>query len=365
MQEDKIVVGITHGDINGVGYEVIFKALADERMLELCTPVIYGSGKIAAQYRRTISEQMPQFRQINDASEADDSQINLVNVVGEDVQAEPGVASAAAGEAAFKALERAVADLQSGDIDVLVTAPIDKHSIQSERFSFPGHTEYLEASLAREGEDDKALMVLCNDVLRVALVTTHLPISQVAGAITKDSVLDKIRRFNRSLTRDFMLPHPRIAVLALNPHAGEEGLLGKEEEEEIKPAVAAAREERINCFGPYAADGFFGNGSYKKFDGVLAMYHDQGLAPFKTIGMDQGVNFTAGLDYVRTSPDHGTAFDIAGKDMANAASMREAIYMAIDVARARERHDEACANPLRRQYVEKNKNDNVVLTEEK
>lgn len=365
MENEKLIVGITQGDINGVGYEVIFKALADERMLELCVPVIYGSGRVANQYRKSISEPMPQFHQISDVCDADDSQINLINVVGEDVQAEPGVASVAAGAAAFKALERAVADLRSGEIDVLVTAPIDKHTIQSEEFAFPGHTEYLEAELAREDEDDKALMVLCNDELRVALVTTHLPISEVAGAITKDNVLDKIRRFNRTLTRDFMLPHPRIAILALNPHAGEEGLLGKEEEEEIKPAVAAAREERINCFGPYAADGFFGNGTYKKFDGVLAMYHDQGLAPFKTIGMDEGVNFTAGLDYVRTSPDHGTAFDIAGKDVANAASMRQAIYMAIDVARARERHDEACANPLRKQYVEKNKNDNVDLTEEK
>lgn len=365
MQQDKIIVGITHGDINGIGYEVLLKALADERMLELCTPVIYGSGKIASFYGRTIEEQLPQLHQVAEAADAEEGRINLVNVVGEDVKVEPGVETAEAGQAAFAALERAVSDLREGCIDVLVTAPIDKHSIQSDRFAFPGHTEYLEASLAREGAGDKALMILCNDVLRVALVTTHLPISQVAQAITKDAVLDKIRRFAKSLERDFYIPHPRIAVLSLNPHGGEEGLLGKEEEEEIKPAVAQACAENINCFGPFAADGFFGNGTYKKFDGVLAMYHDQGLAPFKTIGMEQGVNFTAGLDYVRTSPDHGTAFDIAGKDMANCESMRQAIYMAIDVARNRERSDEASANPLRRQFVEKNKNDNVVLTDEK
>ena len=354
----KIKVGITHGDINGIGYEVILKALDDPRMIELCTPVIYGSAKIASHYRKALELTSPQYRQISGADEAKDGECNIINVIPEDVRPEPGQSTQAAGEAAFAALERAVADLRRGAIDVLVTAPINKHNIQSESFTFPGHTEYLEASLG-DG-NDKALMILCDDTLRVALVTTHMPIAQVTQAITKDNVLAKIRALDNSLRYDFGIAKPRIAVLSLNPHAGENGLLGAEEQEIIAPAIAEAQNAKISAYGPYAADGLFGSGNYKAFDGVLAMYHDQGLAPFKTVAMEQGINFTAGLNRVRTSPDHGTGYDIAGQGTADETSMRHAIYQAIDIWRNRRRYREMHRNPLRKQYFEKGK-DNVVL----
>lgn len=354
----KIRVGITHGDINGIGYEVILKALEDSRMLELCTPIIYGSAKIAAYYRKQLG--LPQFQmgQIAKAVDARDNACSIINVVGEDTVVEPGKSTPIAGKAAFTALEQAVEDLRNGSIDALVTAPINKDNIQSESFNFPGHTEYLEASL---GDDDqKALMILCNENVRVALVTTHLPIAEIPNAITKEAIIEKLEAFNTSLKNDFGINRPRIAVLSLNPHAGENGLLGKEEQEIISPAIEEAYGNKILCFGPYAADGLFGSGQYSRFDGILAMYHDQGLAPFKTLAMESGVNFTAGLDYVRTSPDHGTGYDIAGKGVASEASMREAIYHAIDVVRCRRNEAYIHRNPLRRQYVNKG-NDNVVL----
>lgn len=359
MSESKLKIGITHGDTNGVGYEVIIKALENPSMLELFTPVIYGSAKAAAYYAKTADLTPLNLTQINDASQAKSNHINIINVVDESLRIEPGTASEEAGRAAFSALERAVADLRSEKIDALVTAPINKHSIHSDEFPFPGHTEYLESSLG-DG-DNQALMILCNDAVRVALVTIHEPISKVASMITRDNVLQKIELFNESLTRDFGHGHPRIAVLALNPHSGEDGMIGTEEQQEIIPAIEAAKEKNINCFGPYASDGFWGSGLYSKFDGVLAMYHDQGLAPFKTLAMNDGVNFTAGLNYVRTSPDHGTGYDIAGSGKVSDDSMRQAIYTAIDVVRNRENHAEATRNPLRKQYVEKNKKDNVVL----
>lgn len=350
-------VGITHGDFNGIGYEVILRMLEDNRLLELCTPVIYGSAKIAQYYRKELDIPCQPFVQIQDADQARTDQYNIVNVIGQEAHIAPGEDNREAGQAAFAALERAVADLKEGKIDLLLTAPINKHNIQSEEFDFPGHTEYLEAAA---GDDAKALMILCNERLRVALVSTHLPVSQIAEAVTKENILAKLRLFNESLIKDFSVVKPRIAVLALNPHAGDNGLLGTEEKEVIVPAIEEARTERILAFGPYAADGFFGNGLYDKFDGVLAMYHDQGLAPFKTIAMESGVNFTAGLPFVRTSPDHGTGYDIAGKGEASADSMRAALYMAIDVLRNRRRHAEMTANPLRKQYHEKGR-DNVVL----
>lgn len=358
MADKKIRVGITQGDINGIGYEVILKALEDNRILELCTPVLYGSGKIAAFYRKALNLAPIQWHQIDNVDDTIDGDYNIINVIHEDTKVEPGVESKAAGQAAFIALERAVADLRAGNIDVLVTAPISKNAIQSEQFTFPGHTEYLESSL---GDGAHALMILCTDRIRVALVTTHTPVSQLSDAITKDAVLEKILALNASLEKDFGLGHPRIAVLALNPHAGEQGLLGKEEQEQIAPAIEEAQAQKIHCYGPYAADGFWGSGAYTKFDGILAMYHDQGLAPFKTLAMEAGVNFTAGLDFVRTSPDHGTGFDIAGHGLADAESMRQAIYTAIDVWRNRRGHARAHRNPLRKQYYEKNKADNVVL----
>ena len=347
---NKIKVGITHGDTNGIGYEVILKALEDNRMADLCTVVVYGSAKAASFYRKAMELPQIQFTRVDSAADARDGVFNIVNVVGEDLKIEPGTASPAAGAAALAALETAVADLRNGDIDVLVTAPIDKHSIQSDDFKFPGHTEYLQTALAGEDQPDaKALMVLCTDYLRVALVTSHMPIAEVPRALTKELIADKIKDFDQSLRRDFGIQNPRIAVLSLNPHSGEHGLLGKEEEETIIPAIAEAQTHKILAFGPYASDGFFGSESFRSFDGVLAMYHDQGLAPFKTIAMDQGVNFTAGLPFVRTSPDHGTGYDIAGKGEASAESMRSAIYMALDIYRNRGRHAEAYRRPLTRQ----------------
>lgn len=353
----KIKVGITHGDINGVGYEVILKTLEDERMLELCTPIVYGSAKIAAYYRKAANLQPLTFNQIACAADARDNENNIINIVPEDTKVEPGQSTAIAGEAAFAALEQAVTDLRNGDIDVLVTAPINKHNIQSPTFTFPGHTEYLEASI---GDGNHPLMILCNDNVRVALVTTHLPLADIPAAITKESIIEKLEIFNRSLIKDFGIVSPRIAVLSLNPHSGENGLLGKEEQEIILPAIEEAQSKKILCFGTYASDGFFGSRQYEKFDGVLAMYHDQGLAPFKTIAMENGINFTAGLPMVRTSPDHGTGYDIAGKGIASETSMREAIYHAIDIYRNRRNYAMMKRNPLRRQYFDKS-NDNVVL----
>ena len=339
-------IAITAGDPNGIGYEVILKALEDPKILELFTPVIYGSARAAQHYRRMMDLPNVQLNQINDADQAKEGFASIITVT-EDSQPEPGVSTPQAGKDAFAALEAAVADLRAGKVDALVTAPINKKNIQSETFDFPGHTEYLEASY---GDGAKALMILATETLRVALVTTHLPIGQLAGAITRENIVEKLTIFARSLHRDFACDNPRIAVLALNPHAGEEGLLGTEETEVIAPAIAEAREAGIQAFGPYPADGFFGSGAYTRFDGVLAMYHDQGLAPFKTIAMDRGFNFTAGLPYVRTSPDHGTGYDIAGQGVASAQSMREAIYAAIDIVRNRAIEDKAHANPLKRQF---------------
>lgn len=358
MSSRKIRVAITHGDINGISYEVILKALEDNRMLELCTPIVYGSAKIAAFYRKNL--EMPQitFNQAATAEEIKDGVYNIINVIGEDTKVEPGVSSEIAGRAAFTALERAVADLRAGEVDVLVTAPINKKNIQSETFSFPGHTEYLEASLGEEG--DKAMMILCNENMRVALTTIHKPLSQVPQSISRELVCERIKTLNASLRRDFGIPSPRIAVLSLNPHAGEDGLLGNEERDIIIPAIQDAKDKKILVFGPYAADGFFGIGRFVKFDGILAMYHDQGLAPFKALAMDSGINFTAGLPYVRTSPDHGTGYDIVGRGEASAESMRQAIYTAIDIYRNRQREDAYTKRPLKRQYYEKGA-DNVVL----
>lgn len=355
----RLRVGITHGDFNGVGYEVILKMLDDPRILELCTPVVYGSAKIAAYYRKglELAFNIP-FNQIQQASQARTDAVNIVNVIGQEAHIAPGESTPEAGEAAFIALERAVADLKEETIDVLLTAPINKANIQSDTFRFAGHTEYLASAC---GDGAEPLMILFNDRIRVALVTTHLPLAKIAEAITEDAIVAKLQLFNQSLTADFAIVKPRIAVLSLNPHAGDGGLLGVEEKEIIAPAIERARNQlKIHAFGPYPADGFFGNGLYTKFDGVLAMYHDQGLAPFKTLAMESGVNFTAGLPYVRTSPDHGTGYDIAGKGVASEASMRAALYAAIDIFRSRRTHNEMTASPLPKLYHERGR-DNLVL----
>ncbi len=357
MEERIIRVGITHGDINGIGYEVILKTFQDMRMAELCIPVIYGSSKVAAYHRKALEFPPINLSIISQATEACLNRLNIINCVDDDVKVELTQSTEAAGKAAYQALETAVIDLRAGDIDVLVTAPINKHNIQNEQFHFPGHTEYLEQSC---GEGKKALMILMTENLRVALVTGHIPLSEVPSQLTSEHIISKLQIFNQSLKQDFNIIKPRIAVLALNPHAGDAGLIGKEEETIIKPAMVEAEKRGVMTFGPFPADGFFGSHMYEHFDGVLAMYHDQGLAPFKALAMDEGVNFTAGLPIIRTSPAHGTAYDIAGQNLASEDSFRQAIYAAIDIYRNRMRYREATAHPLRKQYFEKGA-DNVKL----
>lgn len=349
MEPNIIRVGITHGDINGVGYEVALKAFSDPAMLELCTPVIYGSPKVAAYHRKLMDLQTP-FSIVVNAEEVVDGRVNVVNCTDDDIKVEMGKPTAEAGKAALDALETALVDYNDGLIDVLVTAPINKHTIQSETFHFPGHTEYIEE---RVGEGNKALMILLKDDFRVALVTGHIPVSQIASTITKELIMEKMAIFNTSLKVDFNISSPRIAVLSLNPHAGDDGLIGTEEQEIIIPAMEEMIKLGVLCFGPFPADGFMGSGNFKHFDGILAMYHDQGLAPFKALAMDEGVNFTAGLPIVRTSPAHGTAYDIAGKGIASEASFRQAVYVGIDVFRNRQFFEEINAHPLRKQYHEK------------
>lgn len=349
MEDRKIRVGITQGDINGVGYEVILKTFSDPMMLELCKPIIYGSPKVAT-YHRKAMDLPANFSIVNSASEAVDNKLSVVNCTDDEVKVEFSKADPEAGKAALGALEKAIEEYKAGLIDVIVTAPINKHTIQSEEFTFPGHTEYIEQKL---GEGQKALMILMKDDFRVALVTGHIPVGQIAAELTKDLIEEKLTIFNRSLKQDFGISAPRIAVLSLNPHAGDGGLLGKEEEEIIIPAIQEMTAKGVFCFGPFPSDGFMGSGNFQHFDGILAMYHDQGLAPFKALAMDEGVNFTAGLPVVRTSPAHGTAYDIAGKGLASEDSFRQAIYVAIDVFRNRQHEKAARHNPLRKQYYEK------------
>jgi len=349
MEQNRIRIAITQGDVNGIGYEVILKAFESPTMLELCTPIVYGSPKVMTYHRKALNLETS-FSIINSASEAIPGRINVINCNDDEVKVDLGKASRESGKAALDALEKAMQDYKEGLYDVLVTAPIHKEMIQSETFTFPGHTEYIEQCV---GEGAKALMILANDRLRVALVTGHVPVAKIASSLTQELIEEKLDIFNTSLKSDFGIGAPRIAVLALNPHAGDGGVIGNEEETIITPAIQAMREKGVLCFGPYPADGFMGNASYTHFDGVLAMYHDQGLTPFKVLAMDDGVNFTAGLPLVRTSPDHGTAFDIAGKNEASANSMRQAIYMAIDIYRNRKSDAEAHRNPLRKLYFEK------------
>lgn len=349
MEQNKIRIGITQGDVNGIGYEVILKAFENPALLELCTPIVYGSPKVITYHRKALDLETS-FTIINSASEAVHGRLNVVNCNDDEVKVELGKPSHESGKAAFEALERALAEYKEGLYDVLVTAPINKQMIQSESFTFPGHTEYIEQTA---GEGAKALMILANDTLRVALVTGHIPVSKIASTLTQELIQEKLSIFNASLKSDFGISAPRIAVLALNPHAGDGGVIGNEEEKIITPAIKSMREQGVLCYGPFPADGFMGSGAFNRFDGVLAMYHDQGLIPFKVLAMENGVNFTAGLPIVRTSPDHGTAFDIAGKNEASPDSFRQALYMAIDIHRNRKRDAEANRNPLRKLYFEK------------
>ncbi|MBQ6301874.1 MAG: 4-hydroxythreonine-4-phosphate dehydrogenase PdxA [Bacteroidales bacterium] len=326
------VVGITQGDGNGIGYEVIIKSLSDARILESFTPVIYGSSKIFGFYRKHIHnlDQMDTYV-IQNARDAKPRKINIVNCLPDSYFVEPGRSTPESAKAAIKALECAVADIKRGDIDVMVTAPINKRAMVAEGFGNTGHTEYLQKEF---GVDDVA-MFMVSDRMKIGVVTGHIPLREVPGAITSEKIVKKLRLMSDSLKRDFGVVEPKIAVLGLNPHCGDGGLLGDEEERIILPAVKEANAEGILAFGPYSPDGYFGLGHYARFDATLAMYHDQGLSPFKAVAFDDGVNFTAGLPVVRTSPDHGTAYEMAGRDEADPHSMMSAIYTAIDIFRKR------------------------------
>lgn len=348
---DKIKVGISIGDVNGIGLELIIKSLANNRVLEYCIPIVYGHTKVASFHRKTLGIQGFTFQVINQASQAQDKLPNMINCWDEDVKIDLGVANETGGKYALKSLERAVDDLLAGQIDALITAPISKHTIQSDAFQFVGHTEYLQA---RTNASDSLMFLLAEDI-RVGVVTGHIPVIDIAKKITKEQILSKLSLMNTSLKTDFWVQKPKIAVLGLNPHAGDDGLIGDEEQKIIIPALAEANNNGILAFGPYSADGFFANHSYQKFDAVLAMYHDQGLVPFKQIAFHQGVNFTAGLPIVRTSPDHGTGFDIAGKNQASESSFLEALFMAINIVKHRMENEILTSNPLKMSKLSKDR----------
>lgn len=336
-------VGITQGDINGIGYEVIIKTLANPRILEICTPVVYGSSKVASYHKKTLDFPDFNFNLVKNADQAIAKRANIVNVIDREIKIDVGESTEVGGQLSLMSLEAAIHDLKSGMINILVTAPINKKNIQSPGFHFPGHTEYL----AQKFDAKDVLMLMVNHSLRIGVVTGHLPLAKVSETITQELILHKVRLFSHSLKRDFGIRQPRIAILGLNPHSGDEGVIGDEEINTIIPAIQKAKSENMLVFGPYPADGFFGSGNFTKFDGILAMYHDQGLVPFKAMAFDGGVNFTAGLPIVRTSPAHGTAYEIAGKNMASADSFRESLYLALDVYKNRKAYDELIANPLR------------------
>lgn len=356
----KIIVGITQGDTNGIGYEVIIKALSDARMLDMCIPIVYGSSRFFGYYKKQIieAEQMA-TNIINSAEDARPKRVNIINCVPDSLAIEVGQPTVDGAKAALIALQAAVADAKRGVVDAIVTAPFNKHAMSNVGFAFSGHTEYF---INEFGAKD-GLMFLCSDIFRVGVVTNHLPISKVSAAITRESILSKLHLMNDSLIRDFGRERPKIAVMGLNPHAGDEGSLGTEEIEVITPAIEEANAEGILAFGPYSPDGFFGTGAQRKFDGVLAMYHDQGLIPFKAMSFDNGVNFTAGLSIVRTSPDHGTGYDIAGKCLASPDPMKYAIYSAIDFCNNRARYDEFSANPMELKHFEGPKYERTILPE--
>jgi len=347
MNKENIIVGITIGDVNGIGVEVILKALSDNRILSNITPIIYGSSKILNYYKKNINISSLHFNSISKVSSAIKHKCNVINITNEDVNIEPGKPSSLSGELSYTSLKKATDDLANGDIDVIITAPINKKKIQNKEFDFNGHTEFL----TKLSNEEESLMLLCYNNLKVGLVTNHLSISEVNNNINSELILKKLTLLNNSLIKDFKILKPKIAVLGLNPHCGDEGLIGQEEQEHIIPAINEANKNNILTFGPFPADGFFGSNSFMHCDAVLAMYHDQGLIPFKTIAQGRGVNFTAGLPIIRTSPDHGTAYDIAGKNKASADSMRNAIYKAIDIYRTRKLYKEINSNTLQKQKV--------------
>ncbi len=339
MKKPKI--GISIGDINGIGPEVVIKAFSDKRMLNQCTPVIYASLKTMIHHKKMLSTDEVRFEKIASAEHAKEGQLNIINCWNEIVDIKLGEVTETAGRMAHISLDYCINDIKEQKIDAMVTAPINKKSMQLANFPYPGHTEYLE----KETEGN-ALMMLCHEGLRVALVTTHIPVSEIAKSLDKKRIMSTIERLNKSLKVDFGIERPQIAVLGLNPHAGDQGVMGDDEEKYIEPALNEIKRKGIFAHGPFPADGFFGSSSYKNYDGIIAMYHDQGLVAFKSLSFGNGVNFTAGLNIVRTSPDHGTGFDIAGQDKANSDSLRNAIYSAIDIYRNRSQYIEDHKNQL-------------------
>ena len=340
----KITIGITQGDTNGIGYEVIIKALSDARILEICTPVVYGSSKFFGMYRKDIPEtENINTNVISSAKDAHPKRVNIVNCLPDNLQIEPGQTTADGAKAAILSLEKAVEEIKEGHLDAIVTAPFNKYLVNEETFKYAGHTEYL---VSQFGAQD-GLMFLCSDQMRVGVATGHIPLSKVSQVLNPELIVSKLKIMNDSLLKDFNIVKPKLAVLGLNPHSGDKGLMGDEEINIISPAIKMAQEQGILAYGPYPPDGFFGVNMQYKFDAVLSMYHDQGLIPFKSLAFDSGVNFTAGLPIVRTSPDHGTAFDLAGQNKANPQSMISSIYLAVDIVRNREKYDEMHANPLK------------------
>lgn len=340
---EKIKVGISIGDVNGIGLEVIIKTLMDNRVLEYCTPIVYGHTKVASFHRKTLDINEFNFNVISNASVAQNKRANMINCWEEDVKIELGMTTETGGKYAFISLEKALDDLIAGHTDALVTAPINKHNIQNDNFQFAGHTEYIQAKT----NAPDSLMFLVSEDIRVGVVTGHIPVQEIPEKISVEKIVSKLALMSESLKKDFWIQKPRIAVLGLNPHAGDNGLIGKEELEIIIPAIAEANAQGIFAFGPYAADGFFAAHTYSQFDAVLAMYHDQGLIPFKQVAFHNGVNFTAGLPVVRTSPDHGTGYDIAGKNQASESSFREALFTAINIVERRRESLELSSNPLK------------------
>ena len=344
INENKPVIGFTSGDINGIGIELIIKTLGDSRILDFCTPVIFANNKLINFYRKSLPDINFTFAIVKDSTRINHKQINVYNCWEEDVVVTQGILNETGGKYAVISLMIATEALKAGKIDGLITAPIHKKNIQSDTFNYTGHTPFLKHFFEAK---DVAMMLIAEN-MRVALLTEHIPVKDIAQYITRDAILSKLQIINQSLKKDFNINKPRIAVLALNPHAGDEGLIGKEEEEIIKPAIKDAKQKDIFCFGPYSADAFFARGQHQKFDAVLALYHDQGLIPFKSLSLGEGVNFTAGLNVVRTSPDHGVAFDIAGKGDANETSFREAINKCIDIIQGRREYSDQYKNPLKK-----------------
>jgi len=340
---NKTVVGITQGDANGISYEVIIKALSDQRILDICTPVIYGSSRILGYYKKQISE-IENFpaNLINSAKEAHSRRVNIVNCISDSVVPEPGRQSEEGGKGALRALDEAVKELKAGFLDALVTGPFNKSEVAKQGFAFKGHTEYLTEQFNAES----SLMFMVSQVLKIGVVTNHIPFSKVSDQLSVKTIKEKILLMEYSLRRDFGVQKPKIAVLGLNPHAGDQGLIGDEEEKIINPAIKELRDKGLLVFGPFSPDGYFIADNMLKYDAVMAMYHDQGLIPFKALSFDDGVNFTAGLPVVRTSPDHGTAYDLAGRNVANPSSMISAIFTACDISRNRREFDLLNANSL-------------------